>query len=87
MNKIYILVQESTVDGEFSVNVTPCATMEVARAKMQKEYDTLRKEGHYSELEEHEDYTTTITENSIDMFDNFNNYSEFLHIEEKEIAR
>ena len=75
------------MDGEFSVNVTPCATREVARAIMKKEYDTLRREGHYSELEEHEDYTTTITEDSIDMFDNCDNYSEFMHIEEKEVVR
>ena len=39
--KVYILLQESNVDGEILINVTPCSTIDKAREEMKKEIDTL----------------------------------------------
>lgn len=89
MEKVYILVQESNVDGENLVNVTPCATMEIAQARMQKEYQTLLNESHFAGMTEEndDDYTLEITDTSIYLSDNCDDYSEHLHIEEKEICK
>lgn len=89
MEKVYILVQESDVDGEQFVNVTPCATMEIAQARMQKEYQTLLSESHFAGLVEgiDDDYTAEITNTTINLCDNCDDYTEYLHIEEKEICK
>lgn len=50
MEKIWLVTQESSVDGEIYINATPCATKE--RAK--KEYEKSKKEvftsGHFARL-------------------------------------
>ena len=50
MDKIWIFLQESNVDGEILINVTPCADLESAKAEMAEEIDTLLSDGKYSGL-------------------------------------
>ena len=51
MDKVWLFVQESNVDGEMIINVTPCADLETAKAEMAEEIDTLLSEGKYSGLD------------------------------------
>jgi len=90
MDKIWLVTQESNVDGEILFNVTPCATEEVAK----KVFEQLKKEilgnghfGDYEELlgtdEEYEVYEDKEDEFYID--DNYDDYYELVRMYEKEI--
>ena len=46
MEKVYIVLQESNVDGERLINVTPCADLHSAKAVMDEEIRTLLTESH-----------------------------------------
>ena len=92
MKSIWIVTQESNVDGEILFNVTPCATEEVAK----KVLEQLKKEtlsnghfSHYEELlgtdEEYEVYDDNDYEFYID--DPYDDYYECIRIEEKEISK
>ena len=58
LQKVYIVQQESNVDGELIINAVPCATREAARKVLQNEKNTILHEStHYmgrtkDELEE-----------------------------------
>ena len=58
LQKVYIVQQESNVDGELIINAVPCTTREAARKVLQEEKNTILHESlHYSgrtkaELEE-----------------------------------
>jgi hypothetical protein len=41
---IYVVVQESCVDGDIITNATPCATIEAARKVVSDEIETICKE-------------------------------------------
>ncbi len=90
MNKIWIVTQESNVDGEILFNVTPCATKEVAK----KVFEQLKKEiltnGHFRDYEEllgtDEEYK--VYEGNEDEFyidDTYDDYYELVRVYEKEI--
>jgi hypothetical protein len=90
MNKIWIVTQESNVDGEILFNVTPCATEEVAK----KVFEQLKKEtlsnGHFRDYEEllgtDEEYK--VYEGNEDEFyidDTYDDYYELVRVYEKEI--
>ncbi len=92
MDKIWLVTQESNVDGEILFNVTPCATEEVAK----KVFEQLKKEtlsnghfGDYNDLlgtdDEYEVYEDKEGEFFID--DPCDEYYEFIQIEEKEILK
>ena len=42
--KVYVVVQESCVEGEIITNATPCATIEAARKVIADEIETICKE-------------------------------------------
>ena len=42
--KVYVVVQESCVDGDIITNATPCATIEAARKVIADEIETICKE-------------------------------------------
>jgi hypothetical protein len=42
--KVFDVLQESNVDGEIHINVTPCASLKIAQAVMNKEVETLLSE-------------------------------------------
>ena len=98
MDKVWLFVQESNVDGEMIINVTPCADLETAKAEMAKEINTLLSEGKYSGLDLDEierdqndkdadcDYTLERDETSFYLSCNYDDYYEKLDIFEKEIV-
>ena len=51
MEKVYIVLQESNVDGEIITNVVPCISKETAKAIMDKEIRTLLSSGKYKGLD------------------------------------
>lgn len=87
MKKIYLVVQESNVDGELFFNAVPCASLEIARKVMQEEKETILKEGYrYKDFEEcPEDYQFEEDEDSVYINILYDDYYEEIHIEEKEI--
>ena len=82
--KIFILVQESCINGEILVNVTPCRTEKTAKRVMKQELATLKKYGHYAECEEGDLYIEE-TSDTYFMKDQCDDYYEYFKIEEKEI--
>ena len=100
MDKIWIFLQESNVDGEILINVTPCADLETAKAEMAKEIDTLLSEGgKYNGLDLDEierdqddedadcDYTLERNETSFYLSCNYDDYYEHLELMEKEVVK
>jgi hypothetical protein len=95
---VFNVIQESNCDGEILVNVTPCADLETAKAVMAEEIDTLLSDGKYSGLDLDEierdqndedadcDYTLERDETSFYLSCNYDDYSERIEIEEKEIV-
>lgn len=88
MEKIYLVVQESNVDGEVFFNAVPCPSLEIARKVMQREKETILKESyHYKDFEEcPENYQFEEDENSVFINVLFDDYYEDIHIEEKEMV-
>lgn len=83
--KVFILVQESNVDGEILVNATPCHDEATAKQLMAQEIKTLKKESHFAHCDENDIF---IEETSDTYFikDETDDYHEYLKIEEKEIV-
>jgi len=98
MDKVWLFVQESNVDGEMIINVTPCADLETAKAEMAEEIDTLLSEGKYSGLDLDEierdqdddeadcDFRVERSETSLFLTCTYDDYYEKLDIFEKEIV-
>ncbi len=99
MNKVYNVVQTSICDGEILVNVTPCADLHSAQAVMNEEIRTLLSEGKYDGLDLDEierdqnddeadcDYILERTEDTFYLGMRYDDYSERIEIEEKEIVK
>lgn len=91
MEKIFLLIQESNVDGEILINVTPCATIEIARKLMKQEVFTLLNESiHYSGFSDSKLKGYFIIEETKDYYfikDKNDDYYEYLKIDEKEIVK
>lgn len=87
MEKIYLVIQESNVDGELLFNAVPCSSLEIARKVMQEEKETILSDSfRYKDFEEHpEDYQFEEDEDSVFINLLFDDYYEQIHIEEKEI--
>ena len=99
--EIWLMTQESNVDGEINFNVIPCATEEAAKAEMEKEIRTLITECyHYIRFSDKldsilektdgsyyiEDTFIEKTENSFYIEDTCDDYYEDIRIEKKEIV-
>ena len=102
MEKVWIVIQESNVDGEISVNVTPCASLKVAQAVVKDEINTLLSEKtskYYGlDLDEMEkrtqdeedwdnDFNVERTEDHVYITCNVDDYHEYIEIEEKEVKK
>lgn len=99
MEKVWIVLQESNVDGEILINVTPCADYETAKSVMDEEVNTLLTEGTYEGLDLDEiereqddedaecDYTLERDNKSFYISCNYDDYYERIEIEEKEIVK
>jgi len=99
--KVYNVIQTSNCDGEFLVNVTPCADLHSAQAIMDDEIRTLLSEEtstYYGlDLDEIErdqedddadcDYTLERSDTLFYIDCLYDDYSERIEIEEKEIVK
>ena len=99
MNKVYNVIQTSNCDGEILVNVTPCADLHSAQAIMDDEIRTLLSDGKYEGLDLDEierdqddddadcDYTLERSDTLFYIDCLYDDYSERIEIEEKEIVK
>ena len=96
MAKVWLVKQESCVDGVMIFNVVPCASEERAKEVMAKEVETLLNEGHFStarpyidgEVEDMDDCDFVWeNENEYGFYINdlCDDYHELIVVEEKEI--
>ena len=96
MEKVINVIQTSICDWEVLVNVIPCASYETAKAIMEEEIGALLSEGRYSGLDLDEieqaqkdeadcDYVLEREEDMFYLSCRYDNYSERIEIEEKEI--
>ena len=99
MNKVYNVIQTSNCDGEILVNVTPCADLHSAQAIMDDEIRTLLSDGKYEgldldEIERDQDDDNADCDYALERTDTlfvldclYDDYSERIEIEEKEIVK
>ena len=97
--KVYNVIQTSNCDGEILVNVTPCADLHSAQAIMDDEIRTLLSEGKYEGLDLDEierdqndddadcDFYLERTDTTFVLGCVYDEYSERIEIEEKEIVK
>ena len=97
--KVYNVIQTSICDIEVLVNVTPCADLKSAQAVMNEEIRTLLSEGKYDGLDLDEierdqndddadcDYALERTDTLFFLDCLYDDYSERIEIEEKEIVK
>ena len=92
MDKVWIVTQESNVDGEILFSVTPCATEEVAKKVFEELKEETLSNGHFSDYDEllgtdgeYEVYEDKDYEFFID--DPCDEYYELIRIMEKEILK
>lgn len=87
MEKIYLVIQESNVDGELFFNVVPCNTLEVAKEVMRREKETILNESpRYKNYKEcPEDYRFEEDDESVYISILCDDYYENIYIQEKEV--
>ena len=86
IERIWLVTQESKVDGEILFNVVPCVSKETAKEIMDKEIQTLMNEGHFTDYKERpNDFILEQTEDSFYIEDTSDDYYEDIRIEEKQI--
>ena len=78
MEKIWLVIQKSNVDGESLLDITPCSTETVAKNIFKSAIKKIKTEGHFSEKGE---YQITKTNESYDIYDENDDYSENVEIE------
>ena len=52
LQRVYMVIQESNVDGEMLFNAVPCTSMEAAKAVLADEKSAILNESHFSDLTE-----------------------------------
>ena len=86
IEKIWLVTQESNVDGQIMFNVVPCVSEETAKKVMQDEIRTLLNESHFiAFIDRPDDFVLEQTETSYYIEDTCDDYYEDINIEEKEI--
>ena len=89
MESIWLLIQESNVDGETLVGVTPFSNEEKAKKALEDtKSEILTDYRHYKRFNEEElkeYFTIDESENSYFILDNTDDYYEYLTIEKKEV--
>lgn len=88
MEKIYIVVQESNVDGEIFINVTPCKTRKTSRELLKETKETILNEsGHFCKKNNTEDdfkaYEIEEKETKFFILDPCDDYYEDVYIVER----
>lgn len=87
MEKVWIMTQESNVDGEIYFNVVVCKDEETAFCEMAEEREWIKNDSHHFKGYDPNDENLTIEENDHRFFimDNSDDYYEEIKIFEKEI--
>lgn len=86
IEKIYLVIQESKVDGEIMINVVPCISAETAKQVMLEEIRTLLNESHFiGYVDRPDDFILEQTDTSYYIEDTCDDYYEDIRIEEKPI--
>ena len=86
IEKIWLVTQESNVDGQIMFNVVPCVSEETAKKVMQDEIKTLLNESHFiAFIDRPDDFILEQTETSYYIEDTCDDYYEDISIKEKEI--
>ncbi len=86
IEKIWLVTQESNVDGQIMFNVVPCISEETAKKVMLDEIRTLLNESHFiAFIDRPDDFILEQTETSYYIEDTCDDYYEDIHIEEKQI--
>lgn len=86
MEKIWIVTQESNVNGEILFNSVPCASKEAAIKVMHDEITTLLNESHFvAHIDRPEDFVVEKSETSYYIEDMCDDYYEDIRIEQKVI--
>ena len=86
IEKIWLVTQESKVDGQIMFNVVPCISEETAKKVMQDEIRTLLNASHFiAFIDRPDDFILEQTETSYYIEDTCDDYYEDINIEEKEI--
>ena len=86
--KVWVMTQESCVDGEVHFNVVVCDSEETAKAQMQKEIDWLKNESiHFRDFDkEGEDFEVEQEDCRFFLNDPCDDYYEEIIVDEKEIT-
>ncbi len=85
IEKIWLVTQESNVDGEIMFNATPCISEETAKKVMEQEKNTILSESiHYKKYNK-EDFKVEDDDVHFFIQDLYDDYYEYITIEEKEI--
>ena len=85
MEKIWLVTQESNVDGEIMFNAIPCASEETAKKVMKQVKNAILSECiHYKEYDK-DDFKVEDDEVHFFIQDLYDDYYEYISIEEKEI--
>ena len=87
LQKVYIVQQESNVDGEVLFNAVPCVSEETAKKLMQDEIRTLLNESHFiAFIDRPDDFILEQTDTSYYIEDTCDDYYEDIRIIEKIIV-
>jgi len=84
MGKIWLVTQESNVDGEIFLNVVPCVSEETAKRIMQEEKETILNECHHY-VGHYEDYEIEESDERFFINDPCDDYYEEIKVFEAEI--
>lgn len=85
MKQIWLVTQESNLNGEISFNAVPCASKEVARKVMLEEKETLLSESFHYKEHNKEDFIVHESEELFFIQDRYDDYFEEIRIDEKQI--
>ena len=84
--KIYIVTEETNVDGEILFNCIPCKTFEAAKAVMEEIIDMINFDSHFEGFKEDiKDFTLKQDKKSFSIIDSCNGYWEEISITERTI--
>ena len=89
MDKVWIMTQESNVNGEIYFNVVVCDSEQSARKAMQQEMDWIKNESNHFKNYDPNDESLEIeqTENRFFIMDECDDYYEEIIISEKEVMK
>lgn len=85
IKKIWLVTQESNVDGEITFNAAPCISEEIAKKVMEQKKNTILTESNHYKKHNKDDFK--IEDDDVHFFiqDLYDDYYEYITIEVKQI--